>query len=97
MNIPKEFYIGGQKITIEVDNNISYDNELAVAIDSKNLIKICDTFKGDKLPANVVFQSLWHETVHQILDKMNEHELSENEKFVQTFSLLLHQVIKTLK
>jgi len=97
MKIPKELYIAGQKITIEVDNDLSYDNELASACNSENRIKICEVFKGDQLPDDMIEQSLWHEIVHQIFYKMNEFELTGNEKLVQTFSLLLHQAIKTLK
>lgn len=95
--IPKELYIAAQKITIEVDNELSYDNELASASNSENKIKICEIFKGDRLPDDMIEQSLWHEITHQVLNKMNEFELSGNENFVQTFSLLLHQAIKTLK
>jgi hypothetical protein len=95
--IPTELYIAGQKITIEVDNDLSYESELAAASNSDNKIKLCEIFKGDKLPNDMIEQSLWHEIVHQILNKMNKFELSGNEVFVQTFSLLLHQAIKTLK
>lgn len=97
MKIPKELYIAGQKITIEVDDTLSYDNELAATSNSDNKIKLCEIFKGDLLPDDTIEQSLWHEITHQILYKMNEFELSGNETFVQTFSLLLHQAIKTLK
>lgn len=97
MKIPKELYIAGQKITIEVDNTLSYDNELAAACNSENRIKVCEEFKGDILPDDMIEQSLWHEITHQVLYKMNEFELSGNERFVQSFSLLLHQAIKTLK
>ena len=97
MKIPKELYIAGQKITIEVDDTLSYENELAATSNSDNKIKVCETYKGDLLPDDQIEQSLWHEIVHQILYKMNEFELSNNETFVQTFSLLLHQAIKTLK
>lgn len=93
----KELYLAGQKITIEIDNTLSYDNELASAYNPENIIKICEEFKGDILPDDTIEQSLWHEITHHILYKMNEFELTNNEKFVQTFSLLLHQAIKTLK
>lgn len=37
--------------------------------------------------------TFYHEVVHAILDSMNEHELSGNEKFVDLFGSLLHQFI----
>ncbi|WBC28453.1 hypothetical protein RPMD05_68 [Rhodobacteraceae phage LS06-2018-MD05] len=95
--IPKELYIAGQKITIEIDDTLSYNDELAAACNHKNSIKICKNFKGNNLSDDMIEQSLWHEITHHILYKMNEFELTSNERFVQTFSLLLHQVIKTLK
>jgi len=41
--------------------------------------------------------TLWHEITHAILDTMNEDKLSKNEKFVDLFGGLLHQVVSTLK
>ena len=97
MKIPKELYLAGQKITIEIDNTLSYDNELGISSNYDNKILICEKFKGDNIPDDSIDQSLWHEITQHILFKMNEFELTHNEKFVQTFSLLLHQAIKTLK
>jgi len=36
-----------------------------------------------------------HELVHAILDTLNYHKLSSDEKFVDTFGQALHQAIKT--
>ena len=97
MNIPKQVQIGSQTITIEVNDMISYDNELASARNALNKIELCIKYRNDELPIDMIEQSLWHEIIHHILYKMNEFELTGNEKFVQTFSLLIHQAIKTLK
>jgi len=45
----------------------------------------------------MVDQTLYHEVIHSILDTMGEYELSKNETFVQNFSVLLHQFVKTKK
>lgn len=41
--------------------------------------------------------TLWHEITHSILYAMNEEELNKNEKFIDVFSGLLHQVLKTIE
>ena len=48
-------------------------------------------------PETVQEQAFYHELTHCILFEMGEDELAENERFVQSFSLLLHQAINTLK
>lgn len=96
--IPKEFFLFGQKITVEFNNNRLDDLEaLGACKNSTNEIIISDNYRGDKLPDNSIEQTFYHELVHQILFKMNENDLSENEKFVQVFSGLLHQYEKTKK
>ena len=39
--------------------------------------------------------TFYHEKVHIILDTMGERELSQNEKFVDTFAKLLRQSDET--
>lgn len=95
--IPTQLQIGGQIINIKIDDSISYENELANTNNALNEIILATKCKKDAIPFDTIEQSLWHEIVHQILNKMNEFDLSGNETFVQTFSLLLHQAIKTLK
>jgi len=46
-------------------------------------------------PIETTEQAYWHELVHWILFIMNEHELRDNEKFVDTFGHLLYQAIDT--
>ena len=47
--------------------------------------------RGDR-PAQFQQQVFCHELVHAILEKMGEEELCGNEKFVDVFGSLLHQV-----
>lgn len=42
-------------------------------------------------------QTFCHELVHCILNRMGEHDLNDNEKFVEVFGSLLHQVWTTIK
>lgn len=50
-----------------------------------------------KLSKDKINQTFYHELVHAILDTMHERDLSNNEKFVNTFSELLYQFVKTAK
>jgi len=90
----KEFYLGALKWDI--------------IIDSKRLDKLkcngyCEADKQlitlDQDTSNNPFaeQILYHEVVHAILDTMGEVTLSNNEKFVKTFSVLLYQFEMTKK
>lgn len=49
------------------------------------------------LPQGQKEHTLWHEITHCILDSMGEEKLSKNEKFVDLFGGLLHQVVNSLK
>lgn len=42
-------------------------------------------------------QTFCHELVHAILDRMGEHDLNGNEKFVDVFGSLLHQAWSSCK
>lgn len=99
MEIPKSFQVGGQLINIKLvpqcDNNNLGDTCVA-----KGEINIAETFKIDK---EVIYTSktsqlctLWHEVTHSILDTMGETKLSENEKFVNTFSGFLNEIILSM-
>lgn len=53
--------------------------------------------EGDKLSVDKMIDTFYHEKVHAILDTMYEYELSDNEKFVDTFAKLLRQSEETAK
>jgi len=95
--LPKELNIGGQVIKIIIDNDLSFNSALGECCHVSNLIKLVDNYKNEIVPIDNIEQTLWHEIVHIILDRIGYHEISGDEKFVQSFSLLLHQAIKTLK
>lgn len=90
----KEFTLGAIKWVVKQDNN---------RLDDLGLMGLCETPKSlisiytDSFNANLIDQNIIHEVTHAILESMGENELSHNEKFVQNFSLLLHQFIVTKK
>jgi hypothetical protein len=93
MNI-KEFTLGAIKWTIKIDNKRLNDlDNWGLCEYAKSLISLCD----NNINEDLVEQTFCHELVHAILYSMGENELCHNERFVQKFSLLLHQFEKTKK
>ena len=98
MYIPKRFKLLGQTINVEFNNTRTDDmNALGMAKDSTNQIVLSSVHNVNQLPEESIEATFYHELTHQILYKMNEYELSKNEKFVGTFSGLLHQALKTFE
>lgn len=101
IKIPKEFELFGRTVKVEWDNDVLNDKELyGQANYRKNVIAITNTCcidgKMKKLPQDNVNETYFHELVHFILNSM-KHELNDDEKFVNDFSGLLHQALKTAK
>ena len=90
----KEFYIGSIKWTIEENNG---------KLEELKLLGLCEFTRSaisvynNGADKQLVEQTIYHEVTHAILESMGEYKLSRNEQFVQTFSLLFHQFITTVK
>lgn len=96
--IPSKFQLGGVDWNISFDNNLMTNEEvLGLCYHQSCEIKLCNKYKGDVLADSKIEETMYHEVVHAVLRSMEEHELASNEKFVQTFALLLHQFEKTKK
>jgi hypothetical protein len=95
--IPKSFQILGHTVKVEHKEYVDFGANEGSSEHLKLKIEVAkkDT-KGD-IPLTVQEHTYFHELTHMILDNMGEGELSSNEKFVDTFSALLHQAIKTSK
>lgn len=95
MIIPNKIRIGGQDISVineeRLDNDILGDICIA-----EGTLKIADNFKNRKQCQSSKITTFLHEIVHGILDTMGEFNLSENEKFVCTFSSLLVNPIEDI-
>ena len=90
----KEFIQGSVKWTVEVDNNRMDDaSAYGLCVPERSAIYLQDKNRNE----DMIEQTLYHEVIHSILETMGEYELSKNEKFVQGFSVLLHQFEKTKK
>ena len=97
MRLPKQFKLGGMVVTIEVNNDILHDNALGQAFPNENKILLAIKDRQTEFPKTKVEQTLYHEILHMVLDSLGYHELSSDEKFIQSVSLLLHQAINSLQ
>lgn len=98
VKIPKTFDLFGSTWKVLWNNQTMNDHErYGQCSYGEKEITLSTTQGVDKLSSDKINQTFYHELVHAILDSMNEYELSRNEKFVNTFSELLHQALKTFK
>lgn len=99
MEIPKSFRVGGQLMNIKLVPQCE-DNVLGNTCVAKGEVTIAETFECNKkiIPTSNTSRlcTLWHEVTHSILDTMGETKLSENEKFVNTFSSFLNEAILSM-
>lgn len=98
MKIPKSFSILGHEVKILFsDTRMKDKNALGYLEPSMLRIHLAKTEDGEKLPTSIIEHTYLHEVVHKILQEMGELELYRNEKFVDLFAGLLHQVLTTSK
>ena len=95
MIIPNTIRIGGQDISIVNEERLDNDilGDICIA---EGTLRIADNFKNCKQCQSSKITTFIHEVVHGILDTMGEFKLSENEKFVSTFSSLLVNPIEDI-
>lgn len=98
MKIPSRIRIGGQDIEVCVVERIE-DEKLGQICLAEGKLLIADNFSTKKQSETSKVNTFIHEVVHGILDTMGENEMSQNEKFVCTFSSFLvdaiEEIIKT--
>ncbi len=96
--IPKKFQLGG--VDIEVVN-VPHIGNTFTSMGQCDIIagkvEIADNARGIQQSESAKLNTFFHELVHLILDSMGEYKLSENEKFVCTFSSLLTGAIRTME
>ena len=97
MKIPKSFKVFASTVNITTDDNIRLSNDqvLGDCSFSDLQINVCTEYKGEKVADCTAIDTFYHEKIHIILDAMGEHDLSQNEKFVEVFARLLRQADAT--
>ena len=94
--IPTSFKLFGSTIKVVFDNKRMNDKEYyGESSYSKLQITLSETSGVEPLSPHRVMDCFYHEKVHIILDSMKEHDLSRNERFVDTFAKLLRQSDET--
>lgn len=98
ITIPKQFNILGHTIKVKMGNPIVNGRIVAGSVDpNNNIIELATTIDGNPIGQSMLEHTYLHEITHLILDTMGENELYYNEKFVDLFAGLLHQVLITSK
>ncbi len=98
LTIPVEFELFGQTVEIIWDKELNNrDNANGLANYRYSRIELQPNTDTIKITDEMIEQTYLHEVTHFILDAIGEDELRSNEKFVDTFSKALHQVLKTSK
>jgi len=94
--LPSKFTLGGIEWEIKFnEKELSKNGAYGQMWFTSSLINLTKTHNGEDLKIDNIEQTLYHEVTHAILNTLGEHELSDNEEFVQKFSLLLHQFEKS--
>lgn len=97
--IPASFHLNKKKIEVIVDDDYCKEENLWGEADfTLGIITLCHrTNKGKVLSKIDKEKTFFHELIHQILNSMEEEDLSYNEQFVDKFSLLLYEYEKSKK
>ena len=96
IRIPKSFTVGGQDINVTMNEGFE-DEKLGACSLWDGRLKIAETYKGRAQSNSSKLNTFYHELIHLILDTMGEYELSQNERFVNTFSGFLTEAIRSFK
>jgi hypothetical protein len=98
IKIPKSFKLYTHKIKIVIDNKLMNEkNNYGEAVLRRDLLRISTKDNRKKRKKDRILETFYHEKVHHILYEMEERELGNNEKFVNTFANLLLQSDLTAK
>lgn len=95
--IPTKFSIGGFDYRVEETASLRYGEEYGHWNGSKCSILLAKTAGGDELSEERKAQTFFHELTHAVLDAMGEDKLNENEQFIDAFSNLFYQALKTME
>ena len=95
MEIPGKIRIGGQDIDVCIVERIEGEKLGQICVAEGKML-IADNFSTSKQSESSKVNTFIHEVVHGILDTMGENELSQNEKFVLTFSSFMVDVIEEI-
>lgn len=99
MIIPEKFKLLGHTIDVVIENDLTNKTDcLGESRYRYNQIALQSISSKEREHTNThLEQTFLHEVTHWILHSMHEIDLSNNEKFVQQFGGILHQVLTTME
>ena len=95
--IPTKFSVGGLDYRVEETGSLRYGEEYGHWDGSRCLILLAHRAGGEELSEERKAQTFFHELTHAVLDAIGEDELNENEQFIDAFSNLFYQALKTME
>lgn len=97
MNIPNKIEIAGLIYTVKLVNPESAELNYGTLNGSQSK-QTCEIFLNELLNGQHLNQSFLHEITHAILDALSisDRETMLDERFVESFSQILHQVTKQI-
>ena len=94
--IPEQFNILGHQINVYwSDESVGLGDNIGMSDYQLCHILLQESSEQRPMTQTCLEHTYFHEVVHFILGSMNEDKLNQNEKFVDTFAGLLHQVMIT--
>lgn len=98
MDIPKQYKVGGVRVDVELVERLG-GGKLGECMLASGKVKIAENYMSDNEQYVQSEESkentFYHELTHSVLDTMAEFSLSQNEKFVSTFSSLLTEAMRS--
>lgn len=95
MKLPKKIQVAGADIDVLIVDDIE-GGLMGESLLCSGTIKIARNAKGYLQSDSSKFNTFIHECVHMVLDSMGETELSQNEKFVNTFAGFTTEIIRSI-
>lgn len=92
--IPKSFKFGAEVISVEEFDSLDFEKTLGDYTKGSGIIRLSNKALGFDVPDSSKERTFFHELTHAILYHIGECELSDNERFVDALSGVLHQYIK---
>lgn len=98
MDIPKQYKVGGVRVDVELVERLG-GGKLGECMLASGKVKIAENYMSDNeqyvQSEGSKENTFYHELIHSILDTMAEFSLSQNERFVSTFSSLLTEAMRS--
>lgn len=95
--IPKTFNILGHIVTVKLVDVVPFEDPKHEGSWGCWIAKENTIYVKKQKNKEIEIHTFLHELVHCILAYMNESKLNDNEKFVDLFGGMLHQILKTSK